>query len=166
MAARALRGLEDFIEVCLVDYHYTEQGRKTQRHQIRKLLMRKVGLQFSTPDKVPGCTPDPVIGARYLRELYLRACPTYEGLFSVPMLWDTHLGAIVNNESEDIVRIFNSSDLDSMAKYPQVDLFLDPHLEEIATWSIRMDDSLMKAVKSCAAATTQQDCMKRQENLN
>lgn len=126
--------------------------------------MGRVGLQFSTPEKIPNCTPDPVMGARYLRELYLRACPTYEGLFSVPMLWDKHRETIVNNESEDIVRIFNSKDLDSVAKYPQIDLLPDPLLEEMASWSARMDDSLMKAVKLCAAATTQQECMTRKKD--
>lgn len=66
-------------------------------------------LQFSTPDRIPECTPDPVMGAKFLRDLYLRACPDYQGIFSVPVLWDQKLNTIVNNESEDIMRMFDSA---------------------------------------------------------
>ncbi|WP_448566112.1 glutathione S-transferase family protein [Thalassotalea ganghwensis] len=43
----------------------------------------------------------------YLYELYLKAASDYEGRVTVPVLWDKKTQTIVNNESSDIIRIFN-----------------------------------------------------------
>jgi putative glutathione S-transferase len=48
--------------------------------------------------------PDPLYGADYLRELYVRADPEFTGRPTVPVLWDTETETIVNNESEEIMR--------------------------------------------------------------
>ncbi len=55
----------------------------------------------------PGCIPDPVLGARHLHQIYTAARPDFTGRVTVPVLWDKKLGTIVNNESADIMRIFN-----------------------------------------------------------
>ena len=52
--------------------------------------------------------PDP-FGAHALHEIYTRADRTYTGRASVPVLWDTVEQTIVNNESADIMRMFNSA---------------------------------------------------------
>jgi len=52
--------------------------------------------------------PEPLNGHRYLYELYLQSNPQYEGRVSVPVLWDKKSSTIVNNESADIIRIFNT----------------------------------------------------------
>lgn len=52
---------------------------------------------------------DPVNGARFLHEIYTRANPNYTGRVTVPLLWDRLSGTIVNNESADIIRMFNSA---------------------------------------------------------
>jgi putative glutathione S-transferase len=52
---------------------------------------------------------DPVSGLDYLYQLYLRADASYEGRVTVPVLWDRQTGTIVNNESADIIRMFNSA---------------------------------------------------------
>ncbi len=52
---------------------------------------------------------DPLSGLDYLYQLYLRADSGYEGRVTVPVLWDTQTGTIVNNESADIIRMFNSA---------------------------------------------------------
>ena len=57
----------------------------------------------------PGCIPDTVNGAHYLREIYLNARSDYTGRVSVPVLWDKTTGTIVNNESPEIIRMFNSA---------------------------------------------------------
>ena len=57
----------------------------------------------------PGCIPDPVLGARYLRELYIRAAPRFSGRVTVPVLWDRERATIVNNESAEIVRMFDAA---------------------------------------------------------
>lgn len=51
---------------------------------------------------------DPVNGARSLWQLYVKAQPDYSGRTNVPMLWDKKTNAIVNNESGDIIRMFDT----------------------------------------------------------
>ncbi len=52
--------------------------------------------------------PDPVNGWTFLSEGYRATDPGWRGRVTVPVLWDTRAGCIVNNESEDILRIFDS----------------------------------------------------------
>jgi putative glutathione S-transferase len=53
--------------------------------------------------------PDSVNHARYLYEIYAKSEPRYSGRVSVPVLWDKQTGRIVNNESSEIIRMFNSA---------------------------------------------------------
>src|SRR5262249_13596301 len=57
----------------------------------------------------PGVIPDTVNGAEYLSQIYLLADPGYRGRFTVPVLWDREQKTIVNNESSEIIRMFNSA---------------------------------------------------------
>ncbi len=50
---------------------------------------------------------DPVLGKRYLHEVYTAAKPDYTGRVTVPTLWDRKTGTIVSNESTDIARAFD-----------------------------------------------------------
>jgi len=86
---RALKGLEDIISVSVV-------------HP----LMPEESWVFG---KYPGATEDHVNHANYLYENYLKAKPDFDGLVSVPVLWDKKLKTIVNNESSEIIRMFNSA---------------------------------------------------------
>lgn len=86
---RKLKGLESMIGLSVVDPFMGEDG-----------------WFFSDG---PGCIPDTVNGFRFLRELYTKAVPDYTGRVTVPMLWDKRRQTIVNNESAEIVRIFNSA---------------------------------------------------------
>ena len=52
-------------------------------------------------------TQDPCENKRYLRELYQQADPQYTGKVTVPVLWDKQQQTIVNNESMDIIHMFN-----------------------------------------------------------
>ena len=54
-----------------------------------------------------GATEEPFYGARFLHELYFKVDPDYKGKYTVPVLWDKKLETIVNNESSEIIRIFN-----------------------------------------------------------
>jgi len=47
-------------------------------------------------------------GIRYLYELYARTKPDYTGRVTVPVLWDSKAGRIVNNESSEILRMLNT----------------------------------------------------------
>jgi putative glutathione S-transferase len=70
---------------------------------------------------------DPVNGARYLRKVYTRARPRYTGRVTVPVLWDKKRGTIVNNESAEIIRMFNSA----FDRLPGVDATLDFYPEPL-----------------------------------
>ena len=84
LITRALRGLSHAISVTVVDPHMGEDG-----------------WPFRPED------PDPVGGAHHLSEVYTRSDPRYTGKASVPVLWDLRAGAIVNNESRDIMRMLD-----------------------------------------------------------
>jgi len=90
LTVRALRGLEDVIDVSVVDPYRGDDG-----------------WQF-TPEK-EGCTPDKVHGSDYLRELYVKADPDATCRVTVPVLWDTEHDTIVNNESREIIRILDTA---------------------------------------------------------
>ncbi len=85
---RKLKRLEDVISLSIADP-----------------LMGEQGWAFSDG---PGCIPDMVNGAEYLHQIYTKARPDYTGRVTVPALWDKQAGTIVSNESEEILRMFNS----------------------------------------------------------
>jgi putative glutathione S-transferase len=62
-----------------------------------------------TFDSGPGVIPDPIFGAKELREFYVKARPDYSGRVTVPVLWDRKTSTIVNNESSEIIRMFNGA---------------------------------------------------------
>ena len=49
---------------------------------------------------------DPLYGLTKIKELYLKAEPTFTGRYTVPVLWDKKRETIVNNESSEIIRMF------------------------------------------------------------
>ncbi|EKM57473.1 uncharacterized protein PHACADRAFT_251136, partial [Phanerochaete carnosa HHB-10118-sp] len=67
------------------------------------------GWPFANVDPFPGSDEDPLYGAGHLKDLYLRVQPDYEGRFTVPLIWDKQQHTIVNNESSEIIRMFNSA---------------------------------------------------------
>ncbi len=60
-----------------------------------------------TFDKNTGSTGDALYDLRYLYQLYTTSDPQYTGRVTVPILWDKKTKQIVNNESSQIIRIFN-----------------------------------------------------------
>ncbi len=86
---RTLKGLESMIGVSVVNP-----------------FMGKEGWSFLP---YPGVVPDPVAAATHLYEVYRRARPDYTGRVTVPALWDLERGTIVNNESSEIIRMFNTA---------------------------------------------------------
>jgi glutathionyl-hydroquinone reductase len=52
---------------------------------------------------------DTLLGKRCLHEIYTLAQPNFTGRVTVPVLWDKQRQTIVNNESSEIIRMFNSA---------------------------------------------------------
>ena len=57
----------------------------------------------------PEATEDPLYQAKFMYEIYRKADPNFNGLVTVPVLWDKQRETIVNNESSDIIRMLNSA---------------------------------------------------------
>jgi putative glutathione S-transferase len=69
-------------------------------------IQRDNGWEFGSG---PGATPDTANGKQNLAEIYLLADPHFTGRVTVPTLWDKERRTIVNNESAEIIRMFNSA---------------------------------------------------------
>ena len=52
---------------------------------------------------------DSILGSKYMHQIYTAAHKDYTGRVTVPALWDKKNKTIVNNESSQIIRIFNSA---------------------------------------------------------
>jgi len=89
-----------------------------------KALENVVSLSVVSPDMLKdgwtfnvseGSTGDAANGKNKLSEVYVLAEPRYTGRVSVPVLWDKKRKTIVNNESSEIIRMFNSA-FDALTK--------------------------------------------------
>ena len=88
LIARQLKQLEDIVSVAIVEPAMTDQGWRFGDYL--------------------GADRDAVNGATYLHEIYTLADPHFTGRATVPALWDKERRTIVNNESADLLRMFNS----------------------------------------------------------
>lgn len=85
------------------------------------------GWQFD--DSFKGATKDHLFGLKYLKDVYLKADPSITTSVTVPVLWDKKLQTIVNNESSEIIRIFNTAFNELTGN--NLDLYPDIHKERI-----------------------------------
>ncbi len=113
-------------------------------------LMRDEGWTFA---EGPGVVPDPD-GARVMHEIYRRADPRYTGRVTVPVLWDRDAGTIVNNESSEVIRIFNAG-FDAVGAQPG-DFYPEALRPEIDAVNARIYDTLNNGVYRAGFATTQE----------
>jgi putative glutathione S-transferase len=137
MIYRKLKGLEEVISVNVVDY----------------FLDSKTG--WSLLNKDPASTLDTVNGAKYLKEVYFKADPNYDNSFTVPVLWDKQTNTIVNNESAEIIRMFNS-EFNEFATNKELDLYpshLRSKIDEINDW---VYPNINDGVYKCGFARSQE----------
>ncbi|KAI4306383.1 hypothetical protein L6164_029665 [Bauhinia variegata] len=104
--------------------------------------------------EVPGAEPDPLNGAKSIRELYEIASTNYTGRYTVPVLWDKKLRTIVNNESSEIIRMFNT-EFNDLAENASLDLY-PPHLQtQIDATNEWIYDGINNGVYKCGFARMQ-----------
>jgi len=130
---RKLKKLEDAIPLSVVNPFMGEDG--------------------WTFEPAPGVIPDPG-GARFLHQVYTRAKPGHTGRVTVPALFDEKLGAIVNNESADIIRMLNA-EFDAFGD-PGVDFYPEPLRDEIDAVNDFVYPNVNNGVYRCGFATTQE----------
>lgn len=126
---RALKGLEDAIDVTVVDP-----------------LMLENGWELSKDS-------GPVDGAKFMHEVYTKALSDYTGRVTVPVLWDKKTETIVSNESADIIRMFNSA-FDGIGAAPG-DYYPEQLREEIDAVNERVYHDVNNGVYKAGFATSQ-----------
>jgi len=130
---RTLKGLEDVISVSVV-------------HP----LMPSESWVFG---EYPGATEDHINHAHYLYENYLKADPDFDGLVTVPLLWDKKRETIVNNESSEIIRMLNSA-FDDYTK-SDLDFYPESLRKEIDAINEIVYHNINNGVYRAGFATTQ-----------
>ena len=88
-----------------------------------------------------------------LHRIYSEAVPNYTGKVTVPTLWDSQTGTIVNNESSEIIRMFNSA-FDAITGDRQ-NLYPEELRGEIDRWNALIYPSINNGVYRTGFATTQ-----------
>ena len=131
---RTLKGLEDMISISVV-------------HP----LMLEHGWTFEEGEGVIG---DPIFKARYLHEIYTAVKPDYTGRVTVPVLFDKKTKTIVNNESSEIIRMFNTA-FDGLGAKPG-NYVPDQWLEEIDTVNDFVYHRINNGVYKAGFATKQE----------
>ncbi|WP_300001301.1 glutathione S-transferase C-terminal domain-containing protein [uncultured Cedecea sp.] len=133
LIARKLKGLEEVVSVSVVEPWLLDEG-----------------WHFGD---YPGANRDILNNAEWVHQLYTQADSTFTGRATVPVLWDKQTATIVNNESADIVRIFNSG-FGDLARN-NIDLYPALLQSEIEQLNAEIYPSLNNGVYRAGFATTQ-----------
>jgi len=130
---RKLKGLEKLISISVVSPD-----------------MMNMGWEFS---KFPGSIPDSINHSRFLYEVYCKADSNYSGRVTVPVLWDKKQATIVNNESSEIIRMFNSAFNEITGN--KLDFYPQKLRNEIDKINAFVYDKINNGVYKAGFATTQ-----------
>ncbi len=134
LIARKLKKLENVVSVAIVEPVMTDEGWRFGDY--------------------PGASRDTVNGAAYLHEIYTRADRHFTGRATVPALWDRERKTFVNNESADLLRIFNTG-FGAHADQ-SVDLYPEDLRAEIDALNDAVYPALNNGVYRAGFATTQE----------
>lgn len=130
LITRAIKCLEDYIPVSVVDPYMGENG-----------------WEFG-PDG------DPLYGSKFAHEIYTRAAPDYTGRVTVPILWDKKTETIVSNESAEIIRMLNSAFNHLTGN--ELDLCPEELRDEIEEVNMLVYDNVNNGVYKAGFATSQE----------
>jgi glutathionyl-hydroquinone reductase len=131
LAVRALKGLEEMVSVA-----YAVPG---------------LGTEGWTFDESPD---GPAPQGYPLHRLYSLSVPDYTGKVTVPTLWDRRQRRIVNNESSEIMRMFNTA-FDGLTGNG-LDLYPEPLRGEIDRWNDLIYPAVNNGVYRAGFATRQE----------
>ena len=130
LIVRALKKLEQTVSVSIVEPVMSDQG---------------WAFSSGLPDHANGCA--------HLHQLYSASRPDYVGRVSVPVLWDKQTRSIVNNESAEIVRMFNQA-FNAFGD-AQLDLYPPALRGEIDRVNSFVYDNINNGVYRCGFASSQ-----------
>lgn len=131
---RKLKNLEEHIDVSVVHPNMLDKG-----------------WEFGD---YPGATGDNLYGFDYAYQIYTKDKPNITTRVTVPILWDKKAERIVNNESAEIIRIFNSS-FNSLTGNTD-DYYPDGLQAEIDMVNELVYDNINNGVYKAGFATTQE----------
>lgn len=165
LIVRALKGLEDVISITIVHPTWRHTNPNNPRDKHRGWIFgdpngqpfhNTMGRGGPFPPAYDDNSPDPVLNAYSVRNLYDYANDT-SGKYTIPLLWDTKLNTIVNNESSDISYMLNSC-FNKFAQNPELDLYTEDdeegldRLNDVSQWLYPM---MIHGVYRCGFAKTQ-----------
>ncbi|KAL0569022.1 S-glutathionyl-(chloro)hydroquinone reductase [Marasmius crinis-equi] len=132
LIVRNLKGLQDIICASRLLVILALVAQILQAVTVSSRMDSK-GWRFDDADPAfPGAQLEPFYGFSHIRDLYFKVEPNFDGRFTVPVLWDKKLETIVNNESSEIIRMFNIVFNDMIPEeYAKVDLYPEVLREEI-----------------------------------
>ena len=99
--------------------------------------------------------PEPLLGAVHMHQVYTADNSSFTGRCTVPVLWDKESNSIVNNESADIIRMFNSA-FDSISGVDQIDYYPEPLRARIDSLNEKIYENINNGVYRCGFSSSQQ----------
>jgi putative glutathione S-transferase len=141
LITRKLKGLEDFISFTVVSPHMGAHG----------WPFKNADPSWADADNDPEHP-----NFQHVKDLYFHADPNYSGRFSVPVLWDKKHDTIVNNESSEIIRMFNTVFNHMLpADKAAVDIYPEAHRQEIDALNEWVYDTVNNGVYKAGFAQSQ-----------
>lgn len=147
-AFRVIKGLEHVIELAVVSpvWGFTRPG--VDDHE---------GWLFDP--SFPDATPDPLGQFQTVRDIYdlsmKNTGDSFETRYTVPVLFDRESMTIVNNESSEIIRMFNDS-FNDFAKHPTTNLSPVALLPAIDAMNEKTYEPICNGVYKCGFAQSQE----------
>mmetsp|Transcript_12932 Transcript_12932/g.26743 ORF Transcript_12932/g.26743 Transcript_12932/m.26743 type:complete len:517 (+) Transcript_12932:113-1663(+) len=163
LMVRALKGLQNVVSMTVVHpiWQRTAPSSPTDRHcgwvfadpESDTPLTNADGVGGPFPAAYAKNSPDPVLGAFSMRDIYEQAGDA-DGKYTVPVLYDISTGTIVSKESWQIMRMLNAC-FNEFAENPSLDLYPPAErnrIDEVADW---MYPAFSNGVYRCGFAMTQ-----------
>lgn len=97
---------------------------------------------------------EPLLGGIHMHDVYTEANDKFTGRCTVPVLWDKQSNTIVNNESADIIRMFDSAFDDEPGVNP-TRYYLTEHASEIDALNDEIYTTINNGVYRCGFSQSQ-----------